>query len=122
MKLEALEAYKPNLSQPNTDYLIKTYLGEWGSQSTYPKVNYHNAGELCRALEVAFSSVRYKKNGEDDCKYIYDFSPRVDAHLNLFVRYMMSRLQGKMQVLDRPEIRSSIAYMYGVLHSRSSGS
>jgi hypothetical protein len=47
MKLEALEAYKPNLSQPNTDYLIKTYLGEWGSQSTYPKVNYHNAGELC---------------------------------------------------------------------------
>jgi hypothetical protein len=27
---------------------------------------------------------------------------------------MMSRLQGKPQVLDRPEIRSSIAYMYGV--------
>lgn len=38
----------------------------------------------------------------------YDFSPRVDAHLSLFVRYMMSRLQGTTKICDRPEIRSSI--------------
>ncbi|QKX55824.1 uncharacterized protein TRUGW13939_02922 [Talaromyces rugulosus] len=54
----------------------------------------------------------------------YDFSPRVGAHLILFVRYMTSRLQGTTQTLDRPEIRSSIAtYIesYTIDHLEASG-
>jgi hypothetical protein len=39
----------------------------------------------------------------------YDFRPRVDAHLDLFTRYMMGKLQGTTKILDRPEIRTKFA-------------
>lgn len=38
----------------------------------------------------------------------YDFSPSVDSHLNIFLQYMMSELQGETRVVNPPTIKSSI--------------
>ncbi|CRG86260.1 hypothetical protein PISL3812_03263 [Talaromyces islandicus] len=36
----------------------------------------------------------------------YDSHSKIDAHLGLFLRYTMSKLQGKTGILDQPEIKS----------------
>lgn len=40
---------------------------------------------------------------------VYNVRPRVDAHLDLFTRYMMGHLHGTTYILDRPEIRTKVA-------------
>jgi hypothetical protein len=52
----------------------------------------------------------------------YDFRPRKDDRLDLFLRYMTGQLQGMTRILNRPEIKSSIAAeSYTIEHLEASG-
>lgn len=75
MELEALEEHKPDLSQPGINYLVNKRLGDWyiPNNPIYPEVNYHNAGQLCQALDITFSSIPYK-SGEDDWNFLSDWT------------------------------------------------
>ncbi|KAL3703204.1 hypothetical protein TMatcc_010393 [Talaromyces marneffei ATCC 18224] len=86
--------------------IVRLANGSFPSQNIVPVMLFsytgHKRGRILQAYMSATSLVIRKSQ-------FFDFSSRVDAHLDLFTRYMMGPLQGKTLILDSPDIKSNFA-------------
>lgn len=86
--------------------IVRLANGSFPSHNIIPVMLFSYTGDKRGRILQAYMSAKSLVIRKSD---FFDFSSRVDTHLDTFTRYMMGPLRGETQILDRPDIKSNFA-------------